>query len=218
MPRPAATHQKRAALLPVVARAFVELGYRRATTAQLAQRCGVQENILYRLWPDKRAMFVAAIDYVFEFSSQTWRRVLAESNGEAPAERLLAFEAEHHGEFGLYRILFAGLSEVDDPEIGAALRRTYARFGRFLAEQVEAHRRGAAHDRTRRAQRREADAVPAQQRPRRGASPAPDAARIAWAFIGLGTAANLGRELKLLTDAGRRRLLREVGGRLLHDG
>ncbi|MGE0480384.1 MAG: TetR/AcrR family transcriptional regulator [Phycisphaerae bacterium] len=217
MPRPAATHQKRAVLTPVVARAFVELGYRRATTAQLAQRCGVRENILYRIWPDKRAMFVAAIEYVFEFSSQTWRRVLADTHGASPAERLLAFEAQHHGEFGLYRILFAGLSEIDDPEIGAALRRTYARFGRFLAEQIAAHRHASSSGAAEPPETPAAhDAGPARRRRRAAALPA-DAERVAWAFIGLGTAANLGRELNLLTRAGRQRLLREVGARLLRE-
>ena len=63
MPRPSQSNEKRRQLLPVVARTFAELGYRRVTTAELAKRCNVRENILYRLWPDKKAMFVAAIDY-----------------------------------------------------------------------------------------------------------------------------------------------------------
>ena len=46
MPRPNQTLEKRRELLPVIARAFAELGYRRATTAELARRCGVRENIL----------------------------------------------------------------------------------------------------------------------------------------------------------------------------
>ena len=49
MPRPSKADERRRELLPLVAEAFSELGYRRATTAELAARCGVQENILYRL-------------------------------------------------------------------------------------------------------------------------------------------------------------------------
>ena len=48
--------ERRAEFIPILANAFAELGYRRATTAELARRCDVQENILYRLWPDKRSM------------------------------------------------------------------------------------------------------------------------------------------------------------------
>jgi len=192
MPRPSRIREKRASLLPVLADAFTELGYRRATTAALAERCGVQENILYRLWPDKKAMFVAAIEYVYDFSEQTWLRLLERRRGEgSAAQRLLAFEAEHHGEFGHYRIIFAGLSEADDPDVREALRRVYARFHRFLLGQIVGHRQAA----------------PAPQ-----ALPADLAA---WAVIGLGTVSNIARELGALSDADRRRLIQTVGRQLL---
>jgi AcrR family transcriptional regulator len=188
LPRTAQRREKRAVLLPLIARAFTELGYRRATTAELARRCRVQENILYRLWSDKKAMFLAAIDYVYEFSERTWLRVLPGGRGSAgSARRLLEYETRHHGEFGHYRILFTALAETDDPDIRDALRRMFMRFHRFLAAQIAAHR------------------------PRRRPSPA----LTAWAVIGLGTVANIGRELELMSDADRRRLIGQVGRELL---
>jgi AcrR family transcriptional regulator len=192
MPRANQTREKRRELIPIVARAFAELGYRRTTTAELARRCGVRENILYRLWPDKKAMFIGAIGYVYESSVAIWARVLAEDDGQqTAAERLLAYEAEHYGEFGHYRIIFAGLSETDDPEIRAALADMYQRYQRFLREQIGAHR----------AQR--PDATP------------PDLVLAAWAVVGLGTVASIGRELGLLGDRQRRRLIADVGRMLL---
>ena len=120
MPRPDRSAERRRELQPVLARAFAELGYRRATTAALAERCGVQEKALYRLWSDKRAMFLAALDQVFAESEAVWERLASErGRGQSTAERLLAHEAEHHGEHRLYRIVFAGLSETDDPGIRA---------------------------------------------------------------------------------------------------
>ncbi len=145
MPRPDQTDEKREKLLPIVARTFAELGYRRATTAELARRCKVRENILYRLWPDKKAMFIAAIDYVYEQAASTWKTLLAETDDPAGAAvRLLTHEAEHYGESGLHRIIFAGLSEIDEPEIREALRKMYRRFHRFIRGQVTAHRNGDA--------------------------------------------------------------------------
>jgi len=38
--------RRRAELIPIIARAFAERGYRRTTTAELAQRCAVRENVL----------------------------------------------------------------------------------------------------------------------------------------------------------------------------
>lgn len=192
MARTARTHERRAELVPLLARAFAELGYRRATTAELARRCGVREPILYRLWPDKQAMFVAAIEHVYDASVQSWQALIDASGPDSAAERVLAYEADHHGEYGLYRLLFSGLSECDDPHVGQALQRTYARFARFLESQVAAHRAGDAEQ-----------------------VGLPPAAAAAWAFVGLGTAANIGRELGLLTAAQRAALFRALGPCLL---
>jgi AcrR family transcriptional regulator len=193
MPRRNRNDERRRALLPIIARTFTELGYRRTTTAELAKRCHVRQNILYRLWADKKAMFLAAVDYVYEFSEATWLHLLETGRG-SPARRLLEFESEHLGEFGHYRIIFTGLAETDDADIRDALRRTFARFQRFLVAQIVAHRRSGAK--------------------RRG----PSAESAAWAAVGLGTVANIGRELGLLDDAARGRLLAEVGRVLLEGG
>ena len=190
MPRPSQLHDQRASLLPSVAAVFSQSGYRRATTAQLAQRCGVQENILYRLWPDKKAMFLAAIEYVYDLSERTWLGLLSTkpTKGKGGAARLLAYESVHQGEFGHYRILFSGLGEVDDKEIRATLANVFTRFHRFLHGQIAA-------------QRRRPNALPAEL--------------VAWALIGLGTVVNIGHELDLLASAERKRLFADVGQLLL---
>lgn len=192
MGRPNQSESRRAELLPSVAAVFAELGYRRTTTAALAERCSTQETILYRLWPDKRAMFLAAIDYVVNHSEAIWERQAASRHGPTTAaEAVLEHEATHLGEFGLYRILFAGLSETDDPEVAAALRDAYRRFHAFLFARIEEHRR------------------------LRRQTGLPKAELTAWAMLGLGTVVNIGRELDLLPKATRAELLRQVGRLLL---
>jgi AcrR family transcriptional regulator len=194
MGRPSTLESKRRELLPVVAAAFADLGYRRLTSAELAARCGVGENILYRIWPDKQAMFLAALDWIYLDSERTWKRLLEESRGEESAFlRLLAYEAVHQGEHRLYRIVFAGLSETDDRRIAQALRDLYGRFQAFVRSRIAEHR----------GERNE------------GASLDLDAA--AWAIVGLGTVANIGRELGLI-GAERRRALIDEAGRLLAEG
>ena len=192
MPRKDRSPERRKELMPVVAGAFAEHGYRRTTTSELARRCNVRENILYRLWADKKEMFLEAIDYVFSLSDETWKSLTTkECAGTTTAERILDYEAEHHGEFGLYRIVFAGLSEADDPEIGKALRKMYARFHRFISAQIAAY-----HEES-------------------GRAPSSGPALTAWAVIGLGTVANIGRELDLLSDRSRKQLIKEIGQVLL---
>ncbi len=194
MARPNLSEEKRAKLLPVIAQCFVERGYRRTTTAELAEACGVQETILYRLWPGKKEMFLAAIEHVYQNSARIWQEVLDRpGEGGSRAERLLEYESRHLGEFGLYRIIFAGLSEADDAEIRTALRRMFHSFHKEISGRIEEHGER-----------------------RKGAS-ALDAEQAAWALVGLGLLANLSRDVKLFGEQRRRSLIAEVG-RLLLEG
>ena len=36
------------------------------------KRCGVRENVLYRSWPNKRAMFLAAVEYFYTVTVDAW--------------------------------------------------------------------------------------------------------------------------------------------------
>ncbi len=193
MARPDRTDERREELLPVVAEASARLGYRRTTTAMLAELCGIRENVLYRLWPDKKAMFLASMRHVYDRSERIWAEQAAAGPEGSVAARLLAYESRHLGEFGLHRILFAGLSETDDPEIRTSLRETYRRFERLIRRRIESHRKALGGHRS------------------------PDAELVAWAMVGLGTIAMIGREIDLF-PAGRRARLIEEGGRLLLEG
>jgi AcrR family transcriptional regulator len=190
MPRPPRLAEQRIELLPVLAQAFGELGYRRATTAELARRCNVRENILYRHWSDKAAMFVAALDYVHDLAIATWKRVLdGAGDPESAAAALLDYEARHLGEFRNYRIIFSALGDADTPAIKAALRRMYRGFLRFLRDALRAARSSGARE------------------------PEPDLA--AWALIGLGTIATIAAELGLLSGRARGELIARVGRALV---
>jgi AcrR family transcriptional regulator len=207
MPRKERSSERRKELVPVLARAFADLGYRRVSTAQLAERCGVQETILYRLWPSKKRMFIAALEYIYDLARQRWLAAAQTGDGtraESAAERMLAYEAGHHGEFGHYRMVFAGLSELDDPDIRAALRKMYLQFVAFIAEAIgDAAKRpsgGRRASKGRTAGRRAAS-LSAEQR--------------AWTLVGLGTVLDIASELKLLSAEARSALLHDVGRLLL---
>ena len=175
MPRPSQIDQQRKRLLPVVCQVFSEWGYHRTTTAALAQRCKVRENILYRLWRDKKAMFLAAIDDIFQSRAERWSRIVTERpTPEQGAEAMVAYEAKHQGEFGFYRVVFTALVEADDPEIREAITAMYRRFHERIRKMIETKREG-------------------DKRP-----PGLSAHATAWAMIGLATVSNIIRELELL--------------------
>ncbi len=192
MARPSTAHARREEFLPILARTFSETGYRRATTAELARRCAVPENTLYRLWRDKKRMFLESIDFLYERTVTVWETRLAESTTRrSGAEQLLDYEGAHYGEHGFYRIIFTGLSEIDDPEIRKALQQMYRRFHEFIATHIAAHRKGASL---------------------RGGN---IVELLAWAVLGMGTVSGLGHELGLMSRKQQQDLFSDVGKSLL---
>jgi len=183
---------KRKAFLPVVTRCFIERGYRAATTAELAERCGVRENVLYRVWPNKRGIFLDVIEHVHEWTLREWERISRDDRrrGSTRAERLVHFEAADHGQAGHHRIIFAALNE-DDPQIRAALRRLYAALHAYLSDAIAEHR--ATH-------------------PER---PVPSAEQLAWAVIGVGAVMDIQRELSAARAPARSNLMLSIGSALL---
>jgi len=185
--RPSQTQEQAKKLLPIVCEVFSELGYRRTTTAELARRCDVRENILYRLWPDKKAMFLAAIDHIFRDRAEMWNEILADRPApEQAVERIVKYESQHQGEFGFYRIIFAALTETDDDEIRVALLNMYKRFHQLICSQVKAGRGSGDL---------ESD-LPVEM--------------AAWGLLGLATISNVIRELKLLPPRQRERMFATV--------
>ena len=187
MPRPSKADERRKELLPLVARAFSELGYRRATTAELAARCGVQENVLYRLWPDKKAMFVAAIEFLFWKRMEKWNSVLEETSPkESRVSRLIELTGKNLGEQGLYQIIFAALSETDEPDVKQALQRLYRRYHDRVKTEISRHREQLCDQ---------------------------DVANdddTAWALIGLAAFMNIAHDLELMSSRKREQLFSTI--------
>jgi AcrR family transcriptional regulator len=184
--------ERRKQFTPLIAAAFIELGYRGTTTSQLAERCSVRENVLYRIWPTKKAMFLDAVEHVYGATMRAWDVVVEDrALGNTVAERILRNQADYHGRLRLYRILFAGLSE-DDPEIKSALRDVYRRFHQFIAKVIAEHRKHY---------RRKSNL---------------SATLAGWAMIGLGAVIDMQRELEILPVAERKALMKEVGQAMLN--
>jgi AcrR family transcriptional regulator len=195
VPRPSQIDEQRKRLLPIVCQVFSEWGYHRTTTAELAKRCKVRENILYRLWRDKKAMFLAAIDDVFQRRAETWGQILAERpTTKRAAEAMVAYEAKHQGEFGFYRVVFTALVEADDADIRKAITGMYRRFHERIRKLIETNREGRK-------------------------SPAGlSADATAWAMIGLATVSNIIRELELLRPRQREDMFARTATCLIQGG
>jgi len=194
MARPNQQDARRRELIPELAQTFARLGYARATTAELAAAVDLRENQLYRLWPNKKAMFLAAVDYLYDRQVEDWDELLTADDPVAALRHVLAEEAKHRGESGLHRITFAGLGEADDPEIRQALARMYQRIHQFVVQALK--RKQQACD--------SAGELDPQLPPELAA----------WSLIALGTLASMARELDLFTGRTQQKLLKQIGEHL----
>ena len=178
--------------LPKISKCFAENGYRGTTTAKLAQACDVRENVLYRVWPSKKEMYLDCVDHIFEITMQLWSDLKTkDSNEKTWAEKILQYQAEDHGLLKYYRLVFAGLME-NDPEIRKSLKNLYRRFHEFLRETTIDHRKS-----------------------RDGTADAADAEISAWALMGVGAMVDIQRELRILSKEQRRECFVSTGEKIL---
>lgn len=179
---PRLNEDKRAHFLPVIAQYFSDHGYDGATTAGIAKACGVRENVLYRIWDDKEAMFVSVIEFIHAYTIDLWAGVVPKKD-ETKVEAILRMQAKDHGVLRYYRVIFSGLLQ-DSRDIRKAIRRMYVGIHDYIEQSVESH-----------------------HAEREGSSRFdPDVA--AWGMMGLAAMADIQRELRIKSQSSRETLLR----------
>ncbi|HEX8875982.1 MAG TPA: TetR/AcrR family transcriptional regulator [Phycisphaerales bacterium] len=138
--------QRRSQLLDHAGDLFSKVGYARATTAEVAKAAGVTEPIIYRHFASKRDLFVALIERSAERTIATWEKHLTDAKD--PAERLLRLLSDNpmvspSGRDD-YKVLLQAITEVDDKDIGAAVKKHLDNLHAFIAKEIklaqDAHR------------------------------------------------------------------------------
>ncbi|NQX46391.1 TetR/AcrR family transcriptional regulator [Paenibacillus tritici] len=80
----AAPVNRREQILEAAVVVFAEHGYSRATTAQVAEKVGISQPYIFKLFKNKEELFIAALERAFERIIRTF------SGLQAPEDRLLA--------------------------------------------------------------------------------------------------------------------------------
>lgn len=99
-------------------------GVARATTAAIAERVGIAQPTVFRHFPDRDAIFRAAIDWVGQGMGEAIRPLFA---GPGPADhrlrQVLRAQLAYIARFkGMPRILFSDRLHLESPELKAAVR------------------------------------------------------------------------------------------------
>ncbi len=130
--------QRREQLLDAAERLFAERGYGGATTAELARAAGVTEPIIYRHFRSKRDLFVAVVERTGAATIKMWSEQLR--SAKDPPQRLRRLIGANpmvsESGSGVYRVIVQAMTEIEDPEILAALQRHVQRLHAFVAGEI----------------------------------------------------------------------------------
>lgn len=118
-------------------RAFAQTGYHGTTVADIAREAKISPAYVFKLYPGKELLFVAALDRCFDQISQTLTEGANEAVDRSPAG-ILASMGDAYAALirnrSLLMLQVHAQSAADIPEIGDALRSGLSRVTSFAQE------------------------------------------------------------------------------------
>ncbi len=127
---------RRQQVLDAAIRAFAQRGYAGASTQAIAASIGVGEPTLYRYFPSKRQLFLAAYDRCSTDVLARWRRLAEESESPLAALARIGdwYVRELRARPDDLLLRYRSLSHTDDPEISARVRSNYRETLAFVED------------------------------------------------------------------------------------
>ncbi|WP_329521653.1 TetR/AcrR family transcriptional regulator [Spirillospora sp. NBC_01491] len=122
--------ERRETVLRTAIQAFAARGYYGTTTTEVAKAAGISQAYLYRLFPDKEALFVAVVDHCSTRIRECHAEGAAGASSADPAAVLEAMAAAYEGfieDRDLLRVLLHASCAASEAAIGEAIRTCYAR-------------------------------------------------------------------------------------------
>ena len=131
--------QKRDSILAISSKVFAEVGFDRASMAQVAEECGYSKATLYHYFPSKNGILFAILD---QHLSQLSCHVLNLTRGNLSAENYLAYIVEeilvqYQGNDAVHELQInaIGQLEIADQEILIAhMRKLVSYVSKIISE------------------------------------------------------------------------------------
>jgi AcrR family transcriptional regulator len=124
--------ERRRAIMAAAVDCFAQKGFYGTTTHEIAAWVGVSQPYLYRLYPNKEALFAAAVDHVSVVMTDTLVAHSPASGGAglSPEARLDAARGAYAAlvaDRNILRFLMHANCAVGEPLVAQAVRRCYAK-------------------------------------------------------------------------------------------
>ncbi|MDX3659717.1 TetR/AcrR family transcriptional regulator [Streptomyces sp. ID05-26A] len=133
MPAPgssAKSDERRQSVVKAAIECFALRGFYGTTTHEIAERVGISQPYLYRLYPNKEALFAAAVDHVSVVMTETLTahsRTTVESTAESALDTARQAYNALVADRTILRFLMHANCATGEPLVEAAVRRCYAK-------------------------------------------------------------------------------------------
>ncbi|MFP2925398.1 TetR/AcrR family transcriptional regulator [Pyxidicoccus sp. 3LG] len=128
--------ERRGTVLRTAIQAFAARGYYGTTTVEVAKAAGLSQAYLYRLFPDKEALFVAVIDHCAARLRESMSDAVAKARGREPDAILTAMRTAYakliDDDRDLLRVLMHANCAASEPPIREAIRDCYAKQVEYM--------------------------------------------------------------------------------------
>ena len=123
--------ERREEILSVAIAEFGVTGYHGTSTEVIAERAGISQPYIFRLFGTKKDLFLACIDSCFDRTLEVFRR--AAEGADEPRKAMGSAYVDLLGERALVLFQHQLYAAADDPDVRALARRRF----QGLAEEVE---------------------------------------------------------------------------------
>jgi AcrR family transcriptional regulator len=127
--------ERRAEILDVARSAFADTGLVGTSTEVIAERVGISQPYLFRLFGTKKHLFLAAVDACFTDTLETFRWAVEHGDPDLPvANRIGEAYAELIRDRSRLRMQMQAYTACDDPDVLAAVQKGFAAITMFIQQ------------------------------------------------------------------------------------
>ena len=125
--------ERRESILQAAMAEFAVKGYHGTATEAIAERAAVSQPYLFRFFPTKKELFIAAVEHGFDRVEAAFRLAAESRPDDVPGAMGDAYESllQRREDLLLQMHAYAACA---DPEIQAVVRRRYAQLYRLVAD------------------------------------------------------------------------------------
>ncbi|MFE0022947.1 TetR/AcrR family transcriptional regulator [Amycolatopsis sp. NPDC059021] len=128
--------ERREVVLSTAVSSFAARGYYGTNTTEVAKRAGISQAYVYRLFPNKEALFVAVVEHCFDLVRDSFARGAAKARGSEPHEVLMAMGDEYARLIADKDLMLvqvhAQAAAASEPAVREVVQRSYARTVEYV--------------------------------------------------------------------------------------